>query len=449
MAAPTRYSRALLLCLALSTLSLAGCSRSSAGCSRGAVGSGGGAGEGGASGLSGESGGGGGSAVVRPTPLVLNEGQEVLFVGGFMSELYTELSLNLENEINDALQGSARALNVHIDLPFDQSIDVPIGDAIAEALPRVDLPIEPGGFITFYTQMSDFDARGIAYRNLSTVSEAFDTVESVEHNAAAILKVLRKTKKQVIIVSHSKGGLDTLDALIGAPKLWGDTVIGWIALQAPFYGSPAADPTFSTANDFLLEALGGNGQSADDLKTETRKAYMLENEARIAALTARIPIISAYSTYEASSTVTGFASTFAGSVFDAGLVSQISQIVVRNYRDTPQDVARVLAASTSSAIRLIREGVTAALGEAVATIGLMDLTNVYLHGVLDLPNDGLVPSESTNLPGAIHAELLLGDHASPVMDVDPLKNFWPGQVRNEVTVELIGEVLGLAETASE
>jgi len=380
-------------------------------------------------------------------PLVLDEGQEVLFVGGFLSELYEELSVNLEDEINEALQDAARALNVHIDLPLARDIDIPIGDSIANALPRVDLPIRAGGFVTFYRQMQYFDAQGIAYRNLSAVSEAFDTSASVEHNAAALLKVLRRTKKKVIIVSHSKGSLDTLDALLGAPELVGTKVIAWVAIQAPFHGSPVADSTFAPVNGFLLEALGGNGQSVEDLKTKVREPYIEANKVRIEALTARIPVISAYSTYQATGGVTGFASTFASSIFNAGLVSEVSTIVVRNYRESPRDLARVVAASTSAAVRLVRERVAGALREAMATIGLVDFTNLYMDDVLDLPNDGLVPQASTELPGAISAELATGDHASPVMDVDPYKNYWSVAERNAFTVELIREVWRLTKTA--
>ena len=422
---------------------MAGCSRSSTGCSPGAAGAGGGAGSGGI---------GIDLALGEPTapaPLVLDEGQEILFVGGFLSELYEELSVNLENEINEALQDAARALNVHIDLPFARDIDIPIGDSIANALPRVELPIKPGGFITFYRQMQHFDEQGIAYQNLSAASEAFDTSASVEHNAAALLTFLQRTKKEVIIVSHSKGSLDTLDALLGAPGLVGTRVIGWVAIQAPFHGSPVADSTSTPVNGFLLEALGGNGQSVEDLKTKVRRPYMEANKARIEALTARIPVISAYSTYEATGGVTGFASTFASSIFNAGLVSEISAIVVRNYRETPSDIAHVIATSTSAAIRLVRERVAGALSEAMATIGLVDFTNLYMGDVLDLPNDGLVPQESTVLPGAISAELETGDHASPVMDVDPYKNFWSVAERNAVTVELIREVWRLTKTAGQ
>ena len=409
----------LCACLALASLASDGCSKSSkSGSSRG--------------------GGAGGSDGIAA--ITLPKGQEVLFVGGFMSQLYEELSLNLENDINRALKNAARTLNVHVDLPLNKSIDMAIGDAIANALPRIELPIEPGGFMSFHTQMSYFDAHGIAYENLSAASNAFDTSESVEHNAAAILEFLRSTDKQIIIVSHSKGGLDTLDALLDAPELWGDTVLGWVALQAPFYGSPVADPAPSAINALLLGAVGGNGQSVDDLKTVTRVPYMDANEGRIASLTASIPIISAYSTYEATGTVTGFANTFASGIFNAALVSEITQIVVDNYWATPLNIPRVISASTTAAIALIRRRVENALSAAVATIGLMDLTNVYMNNVSGVPNDGLVPKDSTALAGAIHRQMALGDHASPVMDVDPLKNFWTAGARNELTLELITEV---------
>jgi len=388
--------------------------------SAGIGGSGGGAGVGGSSGTDGAGGMGGTAA--------LPEEQEVLFVGGFMSQLYEEMSLNLENDMNRALQNAARVLNVHIDLPLNQSIDIAIGDAIADALPRIELPIEPGGYISFYTQMNYFNVKGVAYQNLSDASDSFDTSESVEHNAAAILEFLRSTDKQIIIVSHSKGGLDTLDALLGAPELWGVTVVGWVALQAPFYGSPVADPAPSAINALLL------------------RPYMDANEERIASLTAAIPIISAYSTYEASASVAGFASTFAGGIFNARLVSDITQIVVDNYWATPLNIPRVISASTTAAITLIRRRAEDALSAAIATIGLMDLTNVYMNNVSGVPNDGLVPKDSTALAGAIHRQMALGDHASPVMDVDPLKNFWTAGARNELTLELVTEVRSLSDS---
>ena len=195
----------------------------------------------------------------------------------------------------------------------------------------------------------------------------------------------------------------------------------------------------------LLSAVGGNGQALDDLKSGTRAPYMAANAARIEALTASIPVISAYSTYEASGTVSGFVTTFANGIINAGLISQITQIVVDNYWDTPLNIPGVISRSTAAAVNLIRQRTNNALYAAIATLGLMDLTNAYMNSaVVNRPNDGLVPWDSTVLPGAIHRELSLGDHASPVMDVDPLKNFWTADHRNAVTVDLIQEVRDLA-----
>jgi pimeloyl-ACP methyl ester carboxylesterase len=429
--------------LALATFGLAGC-KDCAGCAVEGAGLDGSAGSGG-----GGTGGAGGSLVLGEAKplhprLKLRKDQQVLFVGGFMSELYDELSLNLENEINDALHDAARSLNVHIDLPGDKSLDIAIGDAIAKALPRIRLPIEPGRFISFYTQMRQLEAEGIAYQNISMASASFDTSQSVEHNAAAILELLRSTDKRVVIVSHSKGGLDTLEALLEAPELWGDKVIGWIALQAPFFGSPVADPAPSVINDALLGAVGGHGQSLDDLKTVTRALYMEANQEGIAKLTASIPVISAYTTYEAKGTVTEFAREFARGIFGPGLLSEITDLVVESYKATPRNLPRVIAASSTAAIKLVRQRVEGALSEAIGTLGLLTLTNVYLNDVLRIPNDGLVPRDSTVLPGAIHRELPIGDHASPVMDVDPFKNFWTAEDRNRVTLDLIAEVQRLA-----
>jgi len=398
----------------------------------------------------------GGTGGIDPLP----REQEVLLVGGFMSELYEALSLHLEDELNAALRLRARALNVHIDLPLNRSIDIPIGDAIADALPRISLPIEPGGFITFHTQERYFAEQGVAYSNISRESVSFDSIESVENNAAAILEYLLEAgaqRTQIVIVSHSKGGLDTLHALLlpEARALLADTVVGWVALQAPFYGSPVADPAPSSINALLLDALGGNGESLDDLKTDVRQTYMAAHvvddpgDTDIGDLTSTIPVISAYTTYEASGTLTDFVSAFASSILDAALISQITQIVIDNYWDTPLDIPGVIGRSTTSAVFLIQRRIANALDAALATIGLMDLTNTYMNSIVGVANDGLVPADSTALPGAIHRQLELGDHASPVMDVDPLENFWTVQHRNAATLALIEEVRALAGVGAE
>ena len=379
----------------------------------------------------------------------LPEGHQILFIGGFMSELYEAFSINLERQLNESLRENARALNVDIDLPLDRSLDIPIGDAIADALPWFTLPIKPGGFITFHTQESHFTALGVPHQNLSNASPEFDSSATVIRNAAAVVAFLRQhADDRFIIVTHSKGGLDTLHALLQAESLWGRTVVGWVALQAPFFGSPIADASPATASSVLLDALGGNSAAVDDLKTSTRAEYMRAHADRIASLTDQVPIITAYSTYEASNAVTAFSGTFARSILDAQLVSSITKIVRDNYRAAPLDLPGVIAKSSRAAVGLISAKVRTALSDAVAAIGLMDLTNIYMNAFLDAPNDGLVTATSARLPGARFRKLPLGDHASPVMDVDPLKNFWTVELRNRTTTSLLEEVSAMARERS-
>lgn len=57
------------------------------------------------------------------------------------------------------------------------------------------------------------------------------------------------------------------------------------------------------------------------------------------------------------------------------------------------------------------------------------------------PNDGLVPTSSVALAGADLMPLSpAGDHAAPVMEVTPFKNFWGPVHRNEVTAGLVANV---------
>ena len=185
---------------------------------------------------------------------------------------------------------------------------------------------------------------------------------------------------------------------------------------------------------------------ASDALVSSSRALLDETTARVIdAAVAKLKDAGAIIVEEAGGTVTGFAAAFANSILSSALLSQITQIVIDNYWDTPLDITGVISRSTASAVALIRQRVASALDAALATIGLMDLTNVYMNSVIGVPNDGLVPRDSTALPGATHRELLLGDHASPVMDVDPLKNFWTAEHRNSVTRSLVEEVRALAE----
>lgn len=123
-----------------------------------------------------------------------------------------------------------------------------------------------------------------------------DSEASVAANAATLATLVAADPRPVCFVSHSKGGLDVLQFLVDADAATRARVACWIALQAPFYGSPIADLTggskaLRSIADPLAEWLGGSGQSLTDLTIATRGPWMAGHDATIRALVASIPIL--------------------------------------------------------------------------------------------------------------------------------------------------------------
>ncbi len=126
---------------------------------------------------------------------------------------------------------------------------------------------------------------------------ALPTAAPVAANAARIAAELTADPRPALVVGHSKGGLEALAALLhpGAAA----QCRGFIALQSPFFGSPVADAVCGNrplhrAADQALRQLGlGDGEGVRDLTTTSRRAWMAEHAAAIAALTASLPVVSA------------------------------------------------------------------------------------------------------------------------------------------------------------
>ena len=100
----------------------------------------------------------------------------------------------------------------------------------------------------------------------------------------------------VIIIGHSKGGLDTLEALITNRALL-KKVRGVVTIQTPFSGTPVAD-YMSSQNVLrkvaikLLYKLGGTEEVMKQLGTAERKSYLLARRGEIAEIIAAVPVIS-------------------------------------------------------------------------------------------------------------------------------------------------------------
>lgn len=140
-------------------------------------------------------------------------------------------------------------------------------------------------------QMAALEADGIEV-DIAPV----DTEESVAENGRRLAAYIALSKRPVCIISHSKGGLDTLEFLLRAAPEYRRQVVCWVVFQSPFAGSPVADMVVEegwtrTVTDPLLRALGGSEQSLDDLTVAVRSKYMSKNAKLIESIGKSTPII--------------------------------------------------------------------------------------------------------------------------------------------------------------
>lgn len=120
-----------------------------------------------------------------------------------------------------------------------------------------------------------------------------DTGATVARNGERLAEILAARHCPTWIVTHSKGGLDTLHALVAHPETR-RYVDGWIAFQAPFYGSPVADVASGSKRARRISGAALRLLSADlaairDLSTDVRVHYMDEHALAIEQVLRDIP----------------------------------------------------------------------------------------------------------------------------------------------------------------
>jgi hypothetical protein len=124
---------------------------------------------------------------------------------------------------------------------------------------------------------------GMDVERVPLESEASPQVNA-DHIRAAVLK----SPKPVFFLSHSKGGIDILKAFQLYPELM-DQTAGWVSVQTPFLGTPAADiwtrtPTHQTWAQRVLEFLGGSVDALLSLRVSERARDFSENEEEIISI---------------------------------------------------------------------------------------------------------------------------------------------------------------------
>jgi hypothetical protein len=179
----------------------------------------------------------------------------------------------------------------------------------------------------------------------------------IEENAEQVVKALDAAPgEHITLVTHSKGCLDALDALLRRePEAW-SRIRRWVAIQGPFQGTPIADivatnPTLRKIAQTLLEKAGGKLEGLTGMQTFARSGYQDRHEQKIRALLRGIPTLCV-----------------------------ASHVPPQQLHDTFLGAPLLLIQVAAGA------------------------------------NDGLVPATSALLPGARHVTLSGVDHAMPVME---------------------------------
>jgi hypothetical protein len=163
---------------------------------------------------------------------------------------------------------------------------------LAEAVSAmVAQPIGFGGY--FDEQRAALEVQGI-----EAVELAVDSEGSVATNAVEVARAIGSGTTPVTLVTHSKGSLDTLAALIANPAFYAPPRLqAWVSLQAPFYGSPLADLNsrdllVRTLTGYLLkEGFGGSPDTLLELRVSARRIYQRANAAAIRDVVRSVPTV--------------------------------------------------------------------------------------------------------------------------------------------------------------
>jgi len=116
-----------------------------------------------------------------------------------------------------------------------------------------------------------------------------------EENARAVAAAVLDSTQPVIIVAHSKGGLDALEALLDKPAVARKTA-AFYAVQTPFLGSPVADwfdreELRQKFAETLLNWTGGEKRTLLTLTSYYRRDWFLRRRGSLNRLRGRLRFV--------------------------------------------------------------------------------------------------------------------------------------------------------------
>jgi hypothetical protein len=137
--------------------------------------------------------------------------------------------------------------------------------------------------------------------------------DSVAINAPIVAAAIRASTKPVLLITHSKGSVDALEALLIEPSLR-PKVKGWISLQGVFLGSPVADwllggsPLDPVTAIAIVQFFGGSKEAVEGLTTQASRVWYRERAAAIETLLREVPAVAFVSSLDgtAGGRATGF-----------------------------------------------------------------------------------------------------------------------------------------------
>lgn len=143
----------------------------------------------------------------------------------------------------------------------------------------------PGLFTEHHPGYMNENEQRLKDLGLSTRRAPIDTDASVAANAKVVRDtVLQAAKdgKQVVLLGHSKGGVDAAAAMSLYPELK-DHVRGVIAMQAPYGGTPVAqdietcEKLAPVANSLITSLFKGDPKSLADLSYDSRERFLSDH----------------------------------------------------------------------------------------------------------------------------------------------------------------------------
>ncbi|MBF0316441.1 MAG: hypothetical protein HQK52_23700 [Oligoflexia bacterium] len=213
-----------------------------------------------------------------------------------------------------------------------------------------------------------------------------NTFSSTKKNALTLKKFIEASNRQVIIITHSKGGIDTIEALVAYPELQ-KKVRGIITFQTPFKGTPIAD-RFNAR--LFTKIIAGSSLPIINVSPEERTEFIDNNKEALRALLEKIPMIN-----------------LVGWLEDTPLANQIAEYTFcGNDKDKIDDGLSAIFPPQSIARRQLNGRFFSGI---IKTIALMLASHGYAL------NDFIIPKESQRLLNAHYVELPGIDHFSLIM----------------------------------